>query len=143
MVDRFPGNWDAASIKLDRIVYQPAGQRDIAERLGPTDAGVVMKEPKLGLIGQPALAYETMGFNMANTSPLQNPLVREAFEAAIDRGVINQVVMDEQFIPSNQFAAPGSRRCRPCPRVSGFRRRGGGHFGYALIRNKVIIGKSE
>ena len=90
MVDRFPGYWDAASIKLDRIVYQPAGQRDIAERLGPTDAGAVMKEPKLGLIAQPALAYETMGFNMANTSPLQNPLVRDAFEVAIDRGVIKQ-----------------------------------------------------
>ncbi len=130
VVDSFPGYWDAASIKLDRIVYQPipdtsvrlvnlrAGQLDMAERLGATDAAAVKKDPKLRLIAQPALAYETMGFNLAGNSPLKNPLVREALEASIDRGVINQVVMDGQFIPSNQFEAPGSRywnAARPSP----------------------------
>ena len=125
VVDRFPGYWDAASIHLDRIVYQPipdtsirlvnlrAGQLDIAERLGATDAAAVKKDPKLRLIAQPALAYETMGFNLAGNSPLKNPLVREGLEAAIDRDVINQVAMDGQFIPSNQFEAPGSRYWNP------------------------------
>ena len=125
VVDRFPGYWDAASIHLDRIVYQPipdtsirlvnlrAGQLDIAERLGATDAAAVKKDPKLRLIAQPALAYETMGFNLAGNSPLKNPMVREALEAAIDRAAIDQVVMDGQFIPSNQFEAPASRYWNP------------------------------
>jgi peptide/nickel transport system substrate-binding protein len=125
VVDRFPGYWNAASIHLDRIVYQPipdtairlvnlrAGQLDIAERLGPTDAAAVRQDPKLRLIAQPALAYQTMGMNLAGRGPLTDTRIREALEAAIDRDVINQVVMDAQFIPSNQFEAPGTRYWNP------------------------------
>jgi peptide/nickel transport system substrate-binding protein len=120
VVDRFAGYWDAGAIKLDRVVYQPipdttvrlvnlkAGQLDMIERLGPTDAAQVKADPKLRLIAQPALAYYTLALNLAETSPLHDPATREALEAAIDRDVINQVVMDGQFIPSNQFEAPGS-----------------------------------
>ena len=130
VVDRFPGYWDAASIKLDRVIYQPipdttvrlvnlkAGQLDMIERLGPTDAAAVTADPKLRLITQPALAYYTLALNLVESSPLHDPLVREALEASIDRGVLNQVVMDGQFIPSNQFEAPGSRfynASRPVP----------------------------
>jgi peptide/nickel transport system substrate-binding protein len=35
--------------------------------------------------------------------------VRAALEASIDRAALNQVVMDGQFTPSNQFEAPGTR----------------------------------
>jgi peptide/nickel transport system substrate-binding protein len=125
VVDRFPGYWDAAAIKLDRVIYQPipdttvrlvnlkAGQLDMIERLGPTDAAAVKADPKLRLISEPALAYYTLALNLAEGSPLRDPLVREALEAAIDRVVLNQVVMDGQFIPSNQFEAPGSRYFNP------------------------------
>lgn len=125
VVDRFPGYWDAASIRLDRVIYQPipdttvrlvnlkAGQLDMIERMGPTDAAAVMSDPKLRLIEQPALAYYTLALNLAEGSPLRDPLVREALEASIDRGVLNQVVMDGRFIPSNQFEAPGSRYYNP------------------------------
>jgi peptide/nickel transport system substrate-binding protein len=121
VVDRFPGYWDAASIKLDRVMYQPipdttvrlvnlkAGQLDMIERLGPTDASQVRADPKLRLIAQPALAYYSLALNLAEGSPLRDPDVREALEDSIDRVVVNQVVMDGQFIPSNQFEAPGSR----------------------------------
>ena len=126
VVDRFPGYWDAPAIRLDRIVYQPipdttvrlvnlqAGQLDMVERLGPTDAATVKRNAKLKLISQAALAYYSISINLAaGDSPLKDPRVREAFEAAIDRNVINQVVMDGQFIPSNQFEAPGSRYWDP------------------------------
>jgi peptide/nickel transport system substrate-binding protein len=121
VVDRFAGYWNAAAVKLDRIVYQPipdttvrlvnlqAGQLDMVERLGPTDVATVKKNPKLKLMSQTALAYYTLGINLAADTPLKDPRIREALEAAIDRNVINQVVMDGQFIPSNQFEAPGSR----------------------------------
>jgi peptide/nickel transport system substrate-binding protein len=121
VVERDPNYWDAGAVKLDRIVYQPipdttvrlvnlqAGQLDMVERLGPTDVAAVKKDPKLTLIAQPALAYYTMSLNVAPGAALADPKVREALEASIDRTVINQVVMDGQFIPSNQFEAPGSR----------------------------------
>ena len=54
-----------------------------------------------------------MSINLAADSPLKDPRVRAALEAAIDRGVLNQVVFDGQFIPSNQFEAPGSRYWDP------------------------------
>jgi peptide/nickel transport system substrate-binding protein len=126
VVDRFSGYWNAGAIKLDRIVYQPqpdttvrlvnlqAGQLDMVERLGPTDVATVQKNPHLKLITQAALAYYSMSINLAAAnSPLKDPLVREALEAAIDRDVLNQVVMDGQFIPSNQFEAPHTRYWDP------------------------------
>ena len=125
VVDRFPGYWDAAAIKLDRVIYQPlpdttvrlvnlkAGQLDMIERIGPTDAAAVKADPKLRLIAEPALAYYTLALNLAEGSPLRDPVAREALEASIDRGVLNQVVMDGQFVPSNQFEAPGSRYYNP------------------------------
>jgi peptide/nickel transport system substrate-binding protein len=130
VVDRFPGYWDAASIKLDRVIYQPipdttvrlvnlkAGQLDMIERLGPTDAAAVKADPKLRLIEVPALAYHSLAINLVEGHALRDPILREALEAAIDRGVLNQVVMDGQYIPSNQFEAPGSmyyNASRPVP----------------------------
>jgi len=121
VVDRFPSYWNAPAIHLDRIVYQPqpdtsvrlvnlqAGQLDMVERLGPNDAGAVRQNPKLKLVGQTALAYYAISINLANHGPLTNTLVREALEDSIDRTVLSQVVTDGQFIPSNQFEAPGSR----------------------------------
>ena len=125
VVDRFPGYWNAGAIKLDRIVYRPqpdttvrlvnlqAGQLDMVERLGPTDVATVKKDPKLRLISQTALAYYTMSINLAADTPLKEPRVRAALEAAIDRTALNQVVFDGAFIPSNQFEAPGSRYWDP------------------------------
>ncbi|HEY2621473.1 MAG TPA: ABC transporter substrate-binding protein [Acetobacteraceae bacterium] len=126
VVDRFAGYWNADAIKLDRIVYHPqpdttvrlvnlqAGQLDMVERLGPTDVATVKRNPKLRLISQPALAYYSMSINLAAPdSPLKDPRVREALEAAIDRGALNDVVFDGQFIPSNQFEVPGSRYWDP------------------------------
>jgi peptide/nickel transport system substrate-binding protein len=121
VVDRFPGYWDAASTRLDRVIYQPmpdttirlvnlkAGQLDMVERLGPTDAAQVKADPKLRLITEPALAYQMLVLNVAEGRPLRDPLAREALEASIDRAALNQVVMDGQYIPSNQFEVPGSR----------------------------------
>src|SRR5580704_12459442 len=121
VVERFPGYWDAASIRLDRVVYQPipdttvrlvnlkAGQLDIAERLGPTDAAQVKSDPRLRLITEPALAYHSLAINLAAGRPLLDPVAREALEASIDRVALNQVVMDGQYVPANQCEAPGSR----------------------------------
>jgi len=130
VVDRFPGYWNAGAIHLDRIVYEPqpdtsvrlvnlqAGQLDMVERLGPTDAAAVRKNPKLMLVGETALAYNSISINLANHGVLANPMVREALEAAIDRVALAKVVTDGQFTPSNQFEAPHSLywdAARPTP----------------------------
>src|SRR6516225_9886150 len=101
VVDRFPGYWNADAVKLDRIVYRPqpdttvrlvnlqAGQLDMVERLGPTDVATVKKDPKLRLVSQPALAYYSMSINLAADTPLKDPRVRAALDAAIDRSALN------------------------------------------------------
>ncbi|HSU06317.1 MAG TPA: ABC transporter substrate-binding protein [Acetobacteraceae bacterium] len=129
VVERFPGYWNAAAIKLDRIVYQPipntavrlvdlkAGQLDMVERLGPADVAQVKADSKLRLVTATALAYDTMSINVANGPQAQtlghDPRIRAALEAAIDRAALNQVVMDGLFVPSNQFEAPGTRYWNP------------------------------
>lgn len=125
VVDRFPGYWNAGAIHLDRIVFQPivnstvrlvdlqAGQLDMLERLSPTDAATVRKNPKLTLVSQTALAYYSISINVSGNSPLKDARVRAALEASIDRDALNKVVMDGQFLPNNQFEAPGSRYWDP------------------------------
>jgi peptide/nickel transport system substrate-binding protein len=126
VVDRFPGYWNAPAISLDRIVYQPipdttvrlvnleAGKLDMVERLAPTDVAKVTANPHLRLVSITALAYYTLSINLAAEGPLaHDPQVRAALEASIDRVALNQVVMDGQFTPSNQFEAPGSRYWNP------------------------------
>jgi peptide/nickel transport system substrate-binding protein len=122
VVDRFPGYWNASAITLDRIVYQPipdttvrlvnleAGRLDMVERLGPTDVAKVKADAHLRLISITALAYYSLSINLAADGTLaHDPRVRAALEASIDRVALNQVVMDGQFTPSNQFEAPGTR----------------------------------
>lgn len=122
VVDRFPGYRNAGAVALDRIVYQPvpdstvrlvnleAGKLDLIERMAPTDVAKVRSNPHLRLISTTALAYYSLSINLAADGPLaHDPRVRAALEAAIDRVALNQVVMDGQFTPSNQFEAPGTR----------------------------------
>jgi peptide/nickel transport system substrate-binding protein len=128
VVDRFPGYWNAGAIKLDRIIYQPipsttvrlvdlkAGQLDMVERLQPTDIAGVRADPKLKLVTVTALAYETISLNVAHgprAATFADPRVRLALAASIDRTALNQVVLAGQFVPSNQFQAPGTRYWDP------------------------------
>jgi peptide/nickel transport system substrate-binding protein len=62
----------------------------------------------------PSLTSYRIEFNVGNgeraKTPLgQNAKVRQAFDAAIDHAVINQVVFDGQYIPGNQSVPPGNR----------------------------------
>ena len=135
VLDRFAGYWNAAAINLDRIVYQPivdttvrlvnlqSGQLDMIERMAPSDAAAVKANPKLRLLSLPGIAYQGLYINTRNGPRSDNPLsrdprVREAFEKSIDRTVLNQVVLEGQFVPSNQAEAPGTpywNAARPVP----------------------------
>ena len=76
-----------------RLVNLEAGQLDMVERLGPTDAATVRKNPKLRLVGQTALAYYSISINLANKGPLTNPLVREALQTGRPRNASRHRVL--------------------------------------------------
>ena len=125
-LQRFPGYWNAGAIHVDRIEFHPipdstvrlvsaqAGRLDMIEEIAPTDALKVQQDPRLQLMKTTALGYEGMMINLgngtgANADLARDPRVREAFEAAIDRNVINQVAAAGLFVPDNQSELPTSR----------------------------------
>ncbi len=122
---KFDQYWDASAYKLDSVTYVPipdptirlanllSGELDMIERVNPTDLPQVRADRRVKLIESPSVAYQTLALNLnngprADTAFAKNPKVREAFELAIDRTVINQVVFAGEYIPSNQPLAPGS-----------------------------------
>ncbi len=125
VLDRYPGYWDAANIHFDRVVYQPmpdpavqlanlhTGNIDLAERVLPSDVAEVKGDAKLRIVTSPALGYVSIIFNLANgersKTPIgQNPLLRHAFEAAIDRQALVDVVFNSLYQPTAQAVAPSS-----------------------------------
>jgi len=122
---RFPQYWDAANYHFDRVVFRPqpysavrltnlqAGSLDLVEYILPSDVEAVEKDPKLKIAIGDGLAYQGITFNTnngpaANTALGQLALVRQAFERAVDRDALNQVVYGGLFSPTAQANPPGS-----------------------------------
>ncbi len=125
VLDRFPGYWNAAAIHVDRVIFRPiadttvrlvnlqTGQLDMLEELAPSDAAHVKADQKLRLVATTGLGYAALNFNVAHgpksdTPVGRDPRVRAALEAAIDRKIINDVVMEGLFVPDNQTELPES-----------------------------------
>jgi peptide/nickel transport system substrate-binding protein len=123
IVEKFADYWNKANVHIDRIVYQPienstvrlanlrSGNLDIIERSLATDAPTVKKDPKLKLSTVIELGYQGITMNLnhgdrAKTPFGQNAKVRQAFELAIDRAAINQVVFEGDNVIGNQWVAP-------------------------------------
>jgi peptide/nickel transport system substrate-binding protein len=126
VLERFDKYWNPAPFAIDRVIYTPvpdttvrlAGLRsggfDIIDRLSAHDVEAVRADAALQFVEITALGYNLMSINLNNGPDADNPLakdkrVREAFELAIDRKVVNDVVFEGRFVPSNQFEAPGTR----------------------------------
>jgi peptide/nickel transport system substrate-binding protein len=126
VLERFPEYWNKAAIHFDRIVYLPipdstvrlanlrAGQLDFIERLAASDVPQVKKDAKLRMSEITEIGYQGITINvgksdLAQKNPLgRDPRVREAFELALDRDGIVQVVADGEAEPGNQWVAPGN-----------------------------------
>jgi peptide/nickel transport system substrate-binding protein len=123
VVERFKDYWDAKRVTIDRVVYRPiqdstvrlanlkSGQLDLLERLLATDVEEVKKDSRLRLATGTELGYQGLTINLANgdksNSPLgKNPKVRQAFELALDRDAINQVVFNGLQRTNNQWVSP-------------------------------------
>ena len=107
-----------------RLANLQSGSFDIVERLAAPDVKTVEADPKLRVVASTALAYNILSINLHNGAAADNPLgrdpkVREAFELAIDRKVLNDVVFEGRFVPSNQPEPPGTRYWDPDHPVPG------------------------
>ncbi len=83
------------------------------EYIAPTDVQAVRRDPKLKVAIGDALTYQGITINTgngpaANTTIGQDALVRQAFELAIDRQALIDVVYDGLFTPTVQASPPSS-----------------------------------
>ena len=125
VVERFDRYWDRANIHLERVVFQPipdttvlaanlqAGALDLIERVNPTDVPALKRNPRLAVVGGDELGYQAITINVANGERAKLPFgqsakLREAFELALDRQAIVDVVYEGQFTPTAQWVPPAS-----------------------------------
>ncbi len=123
VLEKHADYWNKANIHFDRVVFQPivdstvrlanlrSGQLDLIERALATDIKEIRANPKLKLASVVELGYQGVTMNIDNkdagkTSLGQDPRVRQAFAAAIDRKAINEVVFNGEFVPGNQWISP-------------------------------------
>src|SRR5947209_9192924 len=126
VVERFPNYWNTGEIHIDRIVYLPipdstvrlanlrSGQLDFIERLAASDVPPLKSDRRFKIAKITEIGYQGITINVGKSELAQkNPLgkdarVREAFELALDRAGIVQVVMDNEATVGNQWVAPGN-----------------------------------
>jgi peptide/nickel transport system substrate-binding protein len=123
VVEKFADYWNKGAVAIDRIVYLPivdatvrmanlkSGGLDLIERVLATDIKDVRADPRLKLSTALELGYQGIDINVGNGERSKNPLgsnakVRQAFDHAIDRQALNQVVFDGEFVPGNQWVSP-------------------------------------
>lgn len=123
VVEKFADYWNKANVHIDRITYVPitdstvrlanlkSGQLDLIERALATDLKDIRATRGLKLATASELGYQGITINVGKGEAAKGPLgsdarVRQAFEAAIDREAISQVVFNGEFKPGNQWVNP-------------------------------------
>jgi peptide/nickel transport system substrate-binding protein len=125
VLNRYPGYWNAKAIHFDQLIYEPivnsavrlanlqAGTLDMVEYIVPTDVPAVEKDPKLKLAMSWSPGYEGITFNTGHGPMAKSPIgesadLRRAFELAIDRKALVQVVYNGLYPAIAQANPPGS-----------------------------------
>jgi peptide/nickel transport system substrate-binding protein len=124
--ERFDGYWNKAAVSFDKITYTPivdatvrlanlkSGQFDIIERVASSDIEKLQADKRFKVARITEIGYQGITINIGKSEQAQkNPLgrdarVREAFELAIDRQGLAQVVMDNEATVGNQWVAPSN-----------------------------------
>jgi peptide/nickel transport system substrate-binding protein len=144
-LDRSPYYYDRDKVRLRRIIFKiitegpvrasnlRSGDVDAAERLEPFDVVSIKRDDSITLQETTSIGYQGITINSGNTdgigkpfhpgridTPLaRHPELREAFEASLDRDVINKVVFYGQVTPDCRPISPVSPwfdRSLQCPR---------------------------
>ncbi|EWY36230.1 ABC transporter substrate-binding protein [Skermanella stibiiresistens SB22] len=125
VLEKFPQHWNAAAYPIQKVIYLPipdttvrlanlqSGGLDIIERTAPADLPTVRSDSSLKLEQATSLGYQGITLNLANGPKSETPLgkdpkVREAFELALDRTIINQVGFEGEHTVGNQPVAPSN-----------------------------------
>ncbi|MDJ0388234.1 ABC transporter substrate-binding protein [Roseomonas sp. E05] len=124
VLEKFPGYWDAGNVHVDRVVYLPiadssvrlanlqSGALEVTE-IAPTDIPAIKGNRALRIAVGDSLAYQSILFNVGNGSRADTPFgkdarIRRAFDLAIDRDALNQVVFEGMVTPVAQPLPPAS-----------------------------------
>lgn len=124
VLEKFPQYYDAAKFNFDQLVYRGmpdanvrllnlrSGQLDLIERLAATDVEALKKDEKFAVSPVVGLGYYGVTINItgdgANLELAKKEAVRQAFDLAIDREAIANVVFDGQASIGNQPFPPTS-----------------------------------
>lgn len=119
VLERFDNYWNTQAYHFDKVIFLPipdtsvrlanlrSGDLDIIERVAPTDVKTAKADSTLQVFNTPGLGYMQLVYNVGNGERAKTPMgqdarVRKAFELAIDRDAINQVVFEGLYAPSAQ-----------------------------------------
>lgn len=125
VVERFREYWDAANIHFDRVTYLPipdntvrlanlqSGAVEFVERMEPDDIRTIQRARNLRAVNVDELGYFGITINVGNGERANTPMgrdarVRRAFELAIDRAAVNQVVYEGMYTPTRQPWPPAN-----------------------------------
>jgi peptide/nickel transport system substrate-binding protein len=126
VLERYDGYWNKANVHFDKITYTPivdatvrlanlkSGQFDFIERVASSDIEKLQAEKKFKVTRITEIGYQGITINIGKSEQAKNNAlgkdarVREAFELAIDRQGLAQVVMDNEATIGNQWVAPNN-----------------------------------
>jgi peptide/nickel transport system substrate-binding protein len=125
VLEKYAGYWNKDAIHFDKVIYLPvvdntvrlanlqSGQLDFIERLGTSDVQALERDARFKIAKIVGLGYQGIDINVAKsdiakTTSLRDPRVREAFSLSLDRDAIVQVVMDGQAVAGDQWVPPNS-----------------------------------
>lgn len=124
--------YDADQVHLDKVIYKPipdgnvrlanlrSGDIQVGDQMAPVDVESALTESQLQLLNSPSLGYQGLAINIGNVKGLgQQPgkldtptgrdvRIREAFELAIDRELLNKVVFQGMHDPACGPISPKS-----------------------------------
>ncbi|WP_295702337.1 ABC transporter substrate-binding protein [Lapillicoccus sp.] len=137
-----PSYYDAASVHLDKITYRiitdasiraaNLKSRDVqvADSVSPQDVASISGTAGLSVLRSGSLGYQGLTFNVGTVDGVGKPAkridrpeasdhrVRQAFEAAIDRTTLNQVVFNGAFTvacspisPKTEYSSSAAQTC--------------------------------
>ncbi|HTS84470.1 MAG TPA: ABC transporter substrate-binding protein [Usitatibacter sp.] len=121
--ERFADYWNKDAIHFDKVIYEPivdsqvrlanlkSGQLDLIERFAPSDIAGLRADSRFKISKIVEIGYQGITINigksdLAKTSVLKDPRVREAFELSIDRQGVVDVAQEGEGMAGNQWVAP-------------------------------------
>ncbi|ADO43089.1 ABC transporter substrate-binding protein [Ketogulonicigenium vulgare] len=116
---RFADYYEPERYHFDSVTYLPvpdstvrlanlrSGALQIIERVDPSDLDSMRSDSNVALAEAPSLGWRGLEVNLNADTPMANDLrVRQAFDLAIDRDIINQVLGHGVLTPNRQPFAP-------------------------------------